>query len=105
MPKSRKFIEKTGAESGQFNVSRKSGSQAQPPAASKFVEVGVPKTSAKDVKMTINSAGSYKRGTTIIAEKTDRPEWQMTAVEKMDMVRRGVTKKKLESLKSKTNLD
>jgi ribosomal protein L33 len=49
--------------------------------------------------------GSYHSRTTIIVEKTDRPEWQMTAVEKMDMAREGVSKKKLESLKSKTNLD
>jgi hypothetical protein len=31
--------------------------------------------------------------TAIIGDKTDRPEWQMTAVEKMEMVREGVTRK------------
>ena len=41
----------------------------------------------------------------IIAEKTDKAEWQMTAVEKMNMVREGLSKRDLESLKSKTNLD
>ena len=48
---------------------------------------------------------NYQRSTSIIVEKTGKPEWQMTPVEKMDMVRDGVSKKDLESLKSKTNLD
>ena len=46
-----------------------------------------------------------RRSTSIIVKKTDKPEWKMTAVEKMDMVRDGLSKKDLESLKSKTNLD
>lgn len=53
----------------------------------------------------ISPSGSSRLSTSIIVEKADKPEWQMTAVEKMDMVRGGVSKKDLESLKSKTNLD
>ncbi|WP_346236287.1 type II RES/Xre toxin-antitoxin system antitoxin [Niabella insulamsoli] len=41
----------------------------------------------------------------IIAGKSKKAEWQMTAVEKMDMVRDGISKKNLESLKIKANLD
>lgn len=65
----------------------------------------------KNVEVTANIAagishtGSYGHSTSIIVEKTSKPEWQMTAVEKMDMVRDGVSKKDLESLKSKANLD
>lgn len=36
---------------------------------------------------------------------SNRPEWQMTALEKMDMAKEGMTKNKLESLKSKTDLN
>ena len=64
-----------------------------------------PKGTVAATVVAIPHHGSYKSRTTIIVEKTDRPEWQMTAVEKMDMAREGVSKKKLESLKSKTNLD
>jgi putative toxin-antitoxin system antitoxin component (TIGR02293 family) len=53
----------------------------------------------------VKESGSYHPSTRIIGEEKNRPEWQMTAVEKMDMVREGVSKKKLEILKSKTNLD
>ena len=42
---------------------------------------------------------------TIISGKSGRPEWKMTAVEKMNMVKEGVSKKKLETLKLKANLD
>jgi putative toxin-antitoxin system antitoxin component (TIGR02293 family) len=34
-----------------------------------------------------------------------RPEWKLSAVEKMEMVRAGVSKEKLEALKRRTNLD
>jgi len=82
-------------------------------SASKFHEVSGSKGfSPKKGMVTANvvvgisrQGSSYQRNTTIIVEKTGRPEWQMTAVEKMDMVRKGVSKKKLESLKIKTNLD
>ena len=53
----------------------------------------------------IPQRGGHLQENTVIAEKTARPEWQMTSVEKMDLVREGVSKKNLESLKSKTNLD
>lgn len=53
----------------------------------------------------ISRHGDYQPGTSIIAEEAGIPEWKMTAVEKMDMAREGVSKKKLENLKSKTNLD
>ena len=48
---------------------------------------------------------SSRNKTSIIAKAANKPEWQMTAVEKMLMVRDGVSKKDLENLKSKTNLD
>lgn len=48
---------------------------------------------------------SPPRFRSIIGGASSRPEWQMTAVEKMDLVKEGVNKKKLESLKSKMNLD
>jgi putative toxin-antitoxin system antitoxin component (TIGR02293 family) len=41
----------------------------------------------------------------ILGESSNKPEGQMTAMEKMVMVDRGVTKKDLESLKAKTDLD
>ena len=41
----------------------------------------------------------------IFRESSDKPEGQMTPMEKMVMVDRGVTKKDLESLKDKTELD
>ena len=60
---------------------------------------------AATVVVGISRNGSPRLSSSIIVEKADKPEWQMTAVEKMDMVRDGVSKKDLESLKSKTNLD
>ena len=50
-------------------------------------------------------AASHHFNATIILEKAGRPEWKMTAVEKMNMVKEGVSKKKLETLKLKANLD
>ena len=50
------------------------------------------------------SAVSMRRADAIV-EKSNRPEWQMTAVEKMDLVREGISKKNLENFKRKTNLD
>ena len=41
----------------------------------------------------------------IFGDSSDKPEGQMTPLEKMVMVDRGVTKKDLESLKEKTELD
>lgn len=50
-------------------------------------------------------SGNNSGTTSIIAGKTDKAEWQMTATEKMNMARRGLSKKDLENLKRKTNLD
>ncbi len=48
---------------------------------------------------------NQQAGAEIIAGKTTKPEWRMTAIEKMAMVRKGVSKENLEMFKSKTNLD
>lgn len=49
--------------------------------------------------------GSIFLSNAVIAGKTAKAEWQMTAVEKMNMVRNGLSKRDLENLKSKTKLD
>jgi putative toxin-antitoxin system antitoxin component (TIGR02293 family) len=41
----------------------------------------------------------------ILSEKTDKPEASMTAFEKMEMVKTGLTKKDIEMLKQKASLD
>ena len=64
---------------------------------------GVDIESRNDVGMFDNS--NNQQSTAIIVEKAAKPEWQMTAVEKMEMARNGVNKRDLESLKIKTNLD
>lgn len=56
------------------------------------------------------NAGSHlhyspKEEVTILGSALSKPEGQMTALEKMDLVRSGVTKKELERLKEKTGLD
>ncbi len=65
-------------------------------------------------KKTVANAGNNHAGaknsnrrriTSVITEHTDKPEWQMTPVEKMEMFRGGISKAKLEALKQKTNLD
>jgi putative toxin-antitoxin system antitoxin component (TIGR02293 family) len=93
MAKNQKLVEVPNAKSGQY-VTRTVASRALSPKNTMVI-----------IDVAIPDHGSYHSRTAIIVEKTDRPEWQMTAVEKMDMVREGVSKKKLESLKSKTNLD
>jgi len=60
---------------------------------------------AASVTLEATRSAVFQRSTSIITEKMGKPEWQMTPVEKMYMVRDGVSKKDLESLKSKTNLD
>ncbi len=50
----------------------------------------------------------YKSSTlnsSLIADNAIKPEWKMTAIEKMELVRDGVSKKDLETLKRKTSLD
>lgn len=109
MSKSQKSDSSLKPKSGKYRVSKKSESK---------ISVEEPALALYDVKDSRKKArvstgigigtphrDTYQRGTTIIVEKTDTPEWQMTAVEKMDMVREGVSKKNLESLKNKANLD
>lgn len=47
----------------------------------------------------------YEDGSIILAGASDKPESHMTAIEKMDMVRTGVSKTDLENLKQKADLD
>lgn len=113
MPKNKKPSAGSEIKSRHYHVSKNLESTiAVEEPASALYEL---KDSRKDSHKTANLSsgiglviphkGTHQRGTTIIAEKTDTPEWQMTAVEKMDMVREGVSKKNLENLKRKTNLD
>ncbi len=48
---------------------------------------------------------SYAGTTPIITKKINKAEWQMTPVEKMQLVKDGLNKTDLEKLKTKTNLD
>lgn len=113
MAKNKKYGERVNPKSTQSFVLKKSESGTPlAKSTSKFHEVeGSKRFSRKNAMIGANivvgvpHAVSQKRNTTIIVEEKGRPEWQMTAVEKMDMVREGVSKKKLESLKRKTNLD
>ena len=113
MPKNQKNPTELKIKSGQYGISKKSESthSVEDPEAALYEIKDSRKDSIKraslssDIGLVIPHTASYQRGTTIIVEKTDTPEWQMTAVEKMDMVREGVSKKNLESLKRKTNLD
>lgn len=50
-------------------------------------------------------ADSYWTTTEVTEEKTGKAEWQMTPLEKMQLVKDGLSKIDLERLKSKTNLD
>jgi putative toxin-antitoxin system antitoxin component (TIGR02293 family) len=63
----------------------------------------------KNTSSTVNeSAVMYDKesiNVAIIKEKKQKPEWQMTAVEKMEMMRQGVSKENLETLKVRTSLD
>jgi putative toxin-antitoxin system antitoxin component (TIGR02293 family) len=92
MAKNQKFVEVSNAKRGKY-ITKTTASRALLSKTAITAEIAVPRS------------GSYNSRAAIIVEKMDRPEWQMTAVEKMDMVREGVSKKNLESLKSKTNLD
>lgn len=100
MEQNQKHGKRAGAKARQDTVSKKAGTHARSQkSTSEVQEVGA------DVVVGIRHRGSYLHTTSIIAEKTDKAEWQMTAVEKMNMVRDGLSKRDLESLKSKTNLD
>jgi putative toxin-antitoxin system antitoxin component (TIGR02293 family) len=114
MAKSSKYTKGADAKSGQYLSSKKTQTvRYSPKSTAKFQEVGgsaervVLKKSAMgaNIAIEIQYSDIHRHSTSIIVEETDKPEWQMTAVEKMDMVRDGVSKKDLESLKSKTNLD
>lgn len=113
MSKNPKYDKGANTKSGQYVVSKKGETgRFSAKSASKFPDIDVTKGLApKKAAMSsnrvvgISPSGNYRHNTPIIVEKTDKPEWQMTAVEKMDMVRDGVSKNDLESLKRKTNLD
>ncbi|MCW3091032.1 MAG: hypothetical protein JWP81_2101 [Ferruginibacter sp.] len=112
MAKDLKYSAKAGSKPGKYLVSKKPGSTAQSrKSAPKLYESSGSGGSSENVPIATNIMAdipyheSYQSSVTRIAEKTNRPEWQMTAVEKMDMVRAGVSKKNLENLKRKTNLD
>ena len=114
MAKSSKYAKGADAKPGQYLSSKKTQTvRYSPKSTAKFQEVGgsaervVLKKSAMgaNIAIEIQYSDIHRHSTSIIVEETDKPEWQMTAVEKMDMVRDGVSKKDLENLKSKTNLD
>jgi len=59
-------------------------------------------------KMLIDNNTKYMpmhSGTVILSDATDKPESQMTPLEKVGIVRDGISKKDLENLKEKTALD
>ncbi len=69
------------------------------------------KTSPNLKKVTVSNMNSASRGSdfgaasVLLPDATTKRESQMTAVEKMDLVREGVSKKDLEHLKEKAQLD
>ncbi len=112
MAKNEKGGKRAEAKSVQYIIPEKTFTGTLSPKTSKFHEVVSGKRATKKIATAITNvipgmphSGSYIRNTSIIAKKSGRPEWQLTPVEKMDLVRGGVSKKDLESLKSKTNLD
>lgn len=89
----------------KYNKAKESLS-AKYPDTKKEQSINIATKAGTEGKKVINgntTAPQYM--TSIIGEKRGKPEWQMTAVEKMNMVRDGMSKKDLVSLKSKTNLD
>lgn len=63
------------------------------------------KKAARPVLIENNKYTSMHSGTVILSDATDKPESQMTPLEKVGIVRDGISKKDLESLKEKTALD
>lgn len=69
------------------------------------------KSSSRLSKLSTNAVAeswesdSYLLAISIIIDKTGKAEWQMTPVEKMQLVKDGLSKIDLEKLKNKTNLD
>jgi putative toxin-antitoxin system antitoxin component (TIGR02293 family) len=79
---------------------------AKYPDRKKALSVSTASKSDSESTKVVNASMTIPRYmTSIIGERKGKPEWQMTAVEKMNMVRDGMSKKDLESLKTKTNLD
>ena len=89
-----------GKKLGTKAVSKKAKTYVQQQKPASKVEEG-----AVNMILGTSFLGSNFLPNSVISGKTDKAEWQMTAVEKMDMVRDGLSKRDLESLKSKTNLD
>ena len=111
MAKGRKYSEVRAVKPGRHPDPNKSESGSiVPTSTSKTYEIIVSKgsikkdTAMKEIVIVGMRKGSQHRST-IISKNPNKPEWKMTAVEKMEMVREGVSKKSLEALKSKTNLD
>ena len=52
-----------------------------------------------------HAMGVYSYGTVILSDIAEKPESHMTPLEKMDIARTGISKKDLENLKEKTELD
>lgn len=52
-----------------------------------------------------STVGFFSSGTVILSDISDKPESHMTPLEKMDIARTGISKKALETLKEKTELD
>ena len=110
MAKNPEYDKRANAKSGEYVAAKKSEAVRLPQGSSPKFFAGkrfASKNSAVGAAALVAnlSSGSYRQSTSVIVKETGKPEWQMTAVEKMDMVRDGVSKKDLESLKSKTNLD
>lgn len=81
-------------------VSKKAKTYLHPQNPSSKVE-----ETAANMILGTSRFGSNFLSNAVITGKTTKAEWQMTAVEKMNMVRNGLSKRDLESLKSKTKLD
>ncbi|RYY06185.1 MAG: DUF2384 domain-containing protein [Sphingobacteriaceae bacterium] len=85
---------------GQRSVSAKTGASIHPQKISSRLS----KLNTDIVTETWQS-DNYLLAISIIIDKTGKAEWQMTPVEKMQLVKDGLSKTDLEKLKTKTNLD
>ncbi len=93
--------------------SNKQGPQAPPKKSSKNNKVKPYTTKAppkNEVREEAVAYDNYKytpmhSGTVILSDATNKPESQMTPLEKVGIARDGISKKDLESLKEKTSLD
>lgn len=63
------------------------------------------KVTVTPLKGTTSIVNSYGYHAAILSNASQKPESQMTALEKMEMVQEGVSKKDLEHLKEKAELD